>query len=199
MHNFTSLFAPHAVRLAFWVSYWAWILMEVWIFSRDMKKGSGEKKDRGSIFGIFAGIGGGVTLAFWAPHLWPWAAMPLPYDAIFWTAIAMMWIGIVFRLWSVLTLGKHFRTSVRILDEHKLVTHGPYRFLRHPSYTGGLITITGLGLAFGNWFSLAATFFGALLGYGLRIVVEEAALRGAFGEAYQAHAKRTWAVLPGVW
>ncbi len=199
MTNFTSISAPHLLRLAFWISYWAWIAMEVWIFSRDLKKGSGEKKDRGSIFVIFAGIGGGITLAFWAPHLWPWAHIALPYEPLFWTAFAMMWAGIVLRLWAVFTLGKHFRTSVRILDEHRLITHGPYRWLRHPSYTGGLLTITGVGLAFGNWISLAAAFCGALLGYGLRILVEEAALRVAFGAKFDAHAKRTWAVLPGVW
>ena len=199
MQIFTPLLAPETMRLAFWISYWSWIAMEVWIFSRDLKKGSGERQDRGSILAVIGGIGGGVTLAFWAPHLWPWATMALPREITLWSAVAMIWSGIVLRVWSVLTLGKHFRTAVRILDEHKLVTHGPYRFLRHPSYTGGLITITGVGLAFGNWISLAAAFFGALLGYGLRILVEEAALRGAFGEAYVAHAKRTWAVLPGVW
>lgn len=199
MNTFTAASAPETMRLAFWISYWSWIAMEVWIFSRDRKKGSGEKKDRGSIFVIFASITAGITLAFAAPHLWPWAKIALPRAATMGTAVVMIWSGIALRIWSVQTLGKHFRTSVRILDDHKLVTHGPYRFLRHPSYTGGLITITGVGLAFGNWISLAAAFFGALLAYGVRILVEEAALKGAFGEAYQAHAKRTWAVLPGVW
>lgn len=188
----------HLMQTAFTVSYAAWILMEVWIFSRDLKKGSGQKKDRGSFILICVLISAGITMAFWAPHLWPTARIPFRIP-VFWTAMAMIWAGIALRIWAVLTLGKHFRTSVRILDDHKLVTSGPYRVLRHPSYTGGLITVFGVGLAFGNWISLAAAFGGIFISYCVRIAVEEAALRNHFGAEFDAHAKRTWAVLPGVW
>jgi len=199
MSNIHVLFAPGAMQTAFWISYWAWILMEVWIFSRDIRKGTGQKKDRGSFILIMVLITVGITTAFYAPHLWPWATITLPRDQTFWTAIAMIWAGIALRVWAVLTLGKHFRTSVRILDDHKLVTSGPYRFLRHPSYTGGLITVFGVGLALGNWISLAAAFAGIFISYSVRIFVEEKALREHFGAAFDAHAKRTWAVLPPVW
>jgi len=187
------------VNLAFWISYGAWCVMEIWIFSRDRRATTGEKKDRGSMFFIVLTITAGITLAFYAPHLWPGAKMALPMLPRFSTGIALIWLGIALRVWAVLTLGKYFRTAVRILDDHQLVTHGPYRVLRHPSYTGGLITITGLGIAFGNWLSLAACFGGMFLGYAVRIVVEEAALRAAFGEAYEAHRRRTFAVLPPIW
>ncbi len=183
----------------FWVSYCAWIAMEVWIFSRDRRAASGQKRDRGSFFFIVLSISIGMTFAFMAPHLWPWAKMNLPALPRFWTAITMIWGGIFLRIWAVLTLGRHFRTSVRILDDHKLVTHGPYRFLRHPSYTGGLITVAGIGLALANWISLAAAFGGIFIGYSVRILVEEKALREHFGEAFEAHRKRTWAVIPFVW
>jgi protein-S-isoprenylcysteine O-methyltransferase len=192
------LATPHLTNNAFWISYMAWILMEVWIFSRDIKKGSGEKKDRGTFLLIVLCISAGITTAFYAPHIWPWAHIALSVP-LFWSAIAMIWLGIILRVWAVLTLGKHFRTSVRILEDHKLVTSGPYRVLRHPSYTGGLITVFGVGLAFGNWISLAAAFGGIFISYAVRIFVEEKALRDHFGAAFEAHAKRTWAVLPPVW
>ena len=191
--------SPAVMKLAFWISYWAWILMEIWIFSRDLKKGSGERKDRGSVFVIIVAITAGITVTFMAPHLWPWAKMALPYLPVFWTGIAMVWSGIILRVWAVLTLGRHFRTAVRILDDHKLVTSGPYRVLRHPSYTGGLMTVTGVGLCFGNWISLAAAFGGIFIGYGVRILIEEAALRAHFGAEFEAHRRRTWAVIPLVW
>jgi len=187
------------IRTAFWVSYWAWILMEIWIFSRDLRRAPGERRDRGSFFLIMVTIGGGVTAAFYAPHLYPWARIALPQPQVFWSAIVLMWAGIGLRVWSVLTLGRHFRIAVRILDDHRLVTRGPYRVLRHPSYTGGILTVTGLGLALGNWISLAVAFTGIFIGYGVRIVVEEAALAARFGAAFDAHKKRTWAVIPPVW
>jgi protein-S-isoprenylcysteine O-methyltransferase len=184
------------VRLAFLASYGAWILMEIWIFSRDRRAAGGEKKDRGSVFFIIATISIGQTLAFYAPHLWPSARIPAP---VFWPGVTLVWLGIGLRIWAVQTLGKHFRTAVRILDDHTLVTSGPYRVLRHPSYTGDLIAVAGIGLMLGNWLSLAAAFGGIFIGYAVRIVVEEAALAGRFGEAFTAHKKRTWAVLPPVW
>lgn len=189
----------HDMQLVFWISYCTWILMEVWIFARDARRASGEKKDRGSVFVIIVLITIGISTAFTAPHIWRWAHIDLPPLPVFWTAIALMWAGVVLRTWSVLTLGRHFRTSVRILDDHKLITSGPYRILRHPAYTGGTLTLIGLGLAFGNWISLAATTSAILLAYGVRILVEEAALKGEFGEAWAAHKKRTWALIPLVW
>lgn len=183
----------------FWISYLAWCAMEAWIFSRDLRTAKGERKDRGSFFVIVILITAGITNAFWAPHLWPWARIALPAQPLFWFAIALIWAGIVLRIWAVLTLGRHFRIAVRILDEHKLVTHGPYRVLRHPSYTGGLMTLSGVGLAFGNWISFAGAFFSILIAYGLRIIVEEAALRERFGADFEAHRKRTWAIIPLLW
>jgi protein-S-isoprenylcysteine O-methyltransferase len=144
-------------------------------------------------------ITAGMFIAFLAPHLWPWARIALPPVPLFDTAIAMTWTGIVLRIWAVLTLGRHFRTSVRILEGHKLVTSGPYRVLRHPSYTGGLLAVSGIGLAFGNWISLAGASGCIFLGYGMRILIEEAALRAHFGAEFEAHRKRTWAFIPFIW
>ena len=190
-------FSPdQIIRLAFWISYGAWIAMEIWIFARDRRKAAGEGKDRGSFFVIMVSITAGMTAAFYAPHLWPWAAIPFP---VFWPGVALTWIGSVLRLCAVVTLGRHFRIAVRILEGHKLVTRGPYRVLRHPSYTGGILTVIGVGLMLGNWISLAAAFAGIFIGYSVRIVVEEAALQAHFGDAFTAHKKRTWAVLPPLW
>jgi protein-S-isoprenylcysteine O-methyltransferase len=187
------------IRHAFWISYWAWIAMEIWIFSRDLRKAPGERKDRGSFWLIMVTIGGGITGAFFAAFTLPWARIELPVAPVFWFAIGLMWAGIVLRIWAVATLGRHFRIAVRILDDHKLITHGPYRFLRHPSYTGGLMTVFGMGLALFNWVSLALAFGGIFTGYAVRIRIEEAALRERFGEAFEEHKKRTFAVLPPVW
>jgi protein-S-isoprenylcysteine O-methyltransferase len=183
----------------FWISYWAWALFEIWVFSRDRRAAHGKRSDGGSVFVIFFFITVAITTAFVAPYAAPWARIALPAEPVFYTAIGLIWFGLIFRLWAILTLGRFFRTSVLIHDDHKLVTSGPYRVLRHPAYTGGVITMTGIGLAMGNWISLAGAFVCILMAYGWRIIFEEKALRARFGEAFEAHRKRTWAVIPFLW
>lgn len=186
-------------QLAFWISYTAWCVVEFFIYRRDRRAATGETRDRGSKQIIYAMVFAALTIAFAAPHLWPWARIPLPALPVFWTAIAMIWLGVALRLWAVITLGKHFRFTVHIHDDHKLVTSGPYRFLRHPAYTGGLVTISGIGLAMGNGISFAGAFLCLFVAYAWRIIVEEAALRARFGDAFEAHRRRTWAIIPPVW
>jgi len=109
------------------------------------------------------------------------------------------WSGIALYVWCVRTLGTSFRTSVQLLDGQRLVTRGPYRVLRHPAYTGGILIFAGTGLAIGNWLSFAAATLAAVIGYGFRIRVEERALKERFGAEFEANRRRTWAVIPLVW
>jgi len=114
-------------------------------------------------------------------------------------AAMLIWAGLAFRFWAILTLGRFFRVTVLMHDEHRLVTKGPYRLLRHPSYTGSLMTLFGIGLFMNNWISLLAVFAGSLAGYGIRIRVEERALAVRFGDAFARQRARSWAVIPFVW
>jgi len=183
----------------FEVSYVAWIAMEMWILSRDRRRFTGRVADRGSFFGFFICYWAGIGLAFFAFFRHPEWRMTVLQPGLSWVGILMIWAGMAFRLWAVLTLGAFFRTSVVVQDGHQLVTAGPYRWLRHPAYTGAIITTTGLGLAFGNWGSLAALMLFPSLAIAFRIHVEERALTEQFGEAYRDFRKRRAAVLPVVW
>ncbi|HEY2177086.1 MAG TPA: isoprenylcysteine carboxylmethyltransferase family protein, partial [Caulobacteraceae bacterium] len=113
--------------------------------------------------------------------------------------IALMWLGIGLRQWSVATLGRFFRITVVVQEDHKLVTAGPYRWLRNPSYSGVMLTVLGQGLTFGNWVALLVLVGGVLAALAWRIAVEARALRGHFGPAYEAWAKKSWALIPWVW
>jgi len=68
--------------------------------------------------------------------------------------------------------------------------------LRHPAYSGGLLTMVGIGLAMGNWLSLLAIMLVLLPAYGYRIGVEERALKGRFGESYDRYAASRWRLIP---
>jgi protein-S-isoprenylcysteine O-methyltransferase Ste14 len=183
----------------FQVSYFAWFAMELWILSRDRRRFTGRVADRGSFFGFFICYWAGLGLAFYAFSRHPEWRMTVLQPALSWLGIVMVWAGMAFRLWAVLTLGAFFRTSVVVQHGHRLVTAGPYRWLRHPAYTGAIITTTGLGLAFGNWASLAALLVFPSLAIAFRIHVEERALTEQFGEAYRDFSKNRSAVIPAIW
>jgi protein-S-isoprenylcysteine O-methyltransferase Ste14 len=99
----------------------------------------------------------------------------------------------------VLVLGRFFTTDVRVHAGQAVVDTGPYRWVRHPSYTGLLITLAGIGLALGNWGALAALVVLPAIGLVVRIRVEERALREALGEPYRRFADSRARLLPGVW
>ena len=182
-----------------WVSYSAWFLMEMWVMSRDRRRFTGRTADRGSFFGFFICIWTALAVAFLAESRHPEWRIAVLQPALSWAGVGMIWGGMAFRLWAIQTLGAFFRPSVVLQEGHQLVTAGPYRWLRHPSYTGAIITMTGLGLALGNWVSLAAMAFFPALAIAYRIHAEERALSEQFGEAYRDFRKTRSAVIPVIW
>lgn len=183
----------------FWVSYVAFFFATMWVHSRERGKVQGDNRDRGSRAGIYALSFVGAAFALAGPVLRPGARIPLPHALLFYTSIALFWAGTILYPWAAITLGAFFRTSVQLLDGQRLVTRGPYRILRHPAYTAGMLVFTGIGLATGNWLSLVGAVLCVAIAYAWRVYIEEAALRERFGAEFEAHRKRTWAIIPLVW
>jgi protein-S-isoprenylcysteine O-methyltransferase len=183
----------------FTLSFAAWFLVETWVFSRDRRHAEGETVDRWSLLTIGLAVVGSMAVSFWAAAVLQRATISTAQSLVFWVGIGLMWAGIGLRLWAIVTLGRFFRTTVVVQDRHQLIRSGPYRLLRHPAYSGSILTMIGLGLALDNWVSLAAMLLGAALAYLWRIRAEEAALGARFGDAYAEYRRGTWAVLPCVW
>jgi protein-S-isoprenylcysteine O-methyltransferase Ste14 len=115
------------------------------------------------------------------------------------TGIVIMWLGLAVRAWSVATLGRAFRTTVEVDAGQAVVSRGPYRLVRHPSYTGLLLLAAGFGLSAGNWLALAVCLMLPLVGLLRRIQVEEAELTRVLGDPYVAYRERTKRLVPGLW
>ncbi len=107
--------------------------------------------------------------------------------------------GVALRWWAILVLGRFFTVDVAIHADHELVTRGPYRVLRHPSYTGALLAVAGMGVLYGSWPALVVLLVPVVAVMLVRIAVEERALAAAFGESWRAQCARTWRLVPGVW
>jgi protein-S-isoprenylcysteine O-methyltransferase Ste14 len=175
---------------------WIWALSEIigsYIIPRLRQKGKVKaRSDRGSRLVIWLGIFVSIFLSdYFAIN----NITPIP-ESFFYVGIVLMLAGIVFRQWAIWVLGRFFSTRVRIVSDHRIVMEGPYRFLRHPSYTGMLMILLGLGLASRTWLGtvIILALFSLVIGY--RVSVEENALKAEFGQEYLEYAKKTKRLFP---
>ncbi|KAH9933027.1 uncharacterized protein B0H18DRAFT_674679 [Fomitopsis serialis] len=138
---------------------------------------------------------------------------------LFLAGAAVGYFGAYFRWQCYRTLGRLFTFEVSIREGHKLITEGPYQYVRHPSYTGGILSATGLGLMYiapGSWIrecgilatrggKIAAWTYVAAFLYGSASLVqrapqEDVLLKKQFGEEWEAYAKRVpYRILPYIY
>jgi protein-S-isoprenylcysteine O-methyltransferase Ste14 len=110
--------------------------------------------------------------------------------------LVLIFLGLAIRWTAILTLRKHFTVNVNIGDSHQLIDTGIYHFVRHPSYTGSLVSFLGLGLTFSNWLCVLVIFIPIFVAFAYRIKVEEQALREHFGDKYEQYCRQTRRLLP---
>jgi protein-S-isoprenylcysteine O-methyltransferase Ste14 len=161
----------------------------------DQLRGRGRRQDIGSTLVLLGCVVAAFVAAIRLQHL---AAGALPGSLAGWLAggLALMWSGLGLRVWAIDHAGGLFHAVVVVPRDHRLVTTGPYRLVRHPSYTGALLTAAGFGLTLGHWTSLLVLVVGWSAGLAYRIRVEEGALRRAFGTAYDEYRARTRRLIP---
>jgi protein-S-isoprenylcysteine O-methyltransferase len=114
-------------------------------------------------------------------------------------AVAFFAVGLVVRWWAIVTLGRFFTVDVTIEKDHELVQRGPFRWVRHPSYTGVLLAFVGWATTLGNWVAMAVVLVPIFIAFLIRMNVEEEALQRALGEQYAAYIRRTKRLVPGVY
>jgi protein-S-isoprenylcysteine O-methyltransferase Ste14 len=112
-----------------------------------------------------------------------------------WIGVLLFGLGSVLVFWSGVALGRLYSGDVTLQEDHRLVTNGPYRWIRHPRYTGGILLASGLSLTFDSWIGLLASlaFIGIVL---FRIRDEEALMGEAFGPEWEAYCQRTARLIP---
>ena len=113
--------------------------------------------------------------------------------------IALFAAGLALRWYAIVHLGRFFTVNVSIAADHRLIDTGPYRIVRHPSYTGALMAFLGLGLCIANWASLLSLLVPICLVFLRRIHVEEAVLLQALGDQYRDYMRRTKRLIPALY
>ena len=156
------------------------------------------KKDSRSLFGIvLQGVGFALVWALQRTHFTP--VVPMPQFAEILVALVTMAISaasVWISLAAVHTLGKQWSYQARLVEGHKLIVSGPYRFVRNPIYTGMFGKMLATGLAISHWIALGPAIVVFAIGTAIRIRSEEKLLREAFGDDFAAYTRHVPAVFP---
>lgn len=157
------------------------------------RTGAAQKGDRGSYWLVYMAGTISVVVCFFLRY---WGVGVLP-ASVQYLGLGLMLAGLLLREWSILVLGAFFSPVVEIEAGHRLVTAGPYRWIRHPAYTGMILYFLGISLALATWVGALVVLAAMVAATLYRMRVEEDLLLAAFGAEYQAYMSRTWRLFPG--
>jgi protein-S-isoprenylcysteine O-methyltransferase Ste14 len=172
------------------------VIVDIWTFKR-LRAGA-QRQDSGSRVVIVGTVVLGIILWLLLPGAVSAATITSASVFLFWSGIVLVYAGLAFRLYAIKVLGRYFTTSVAVAADQQVVENGPYRFIRHPSYTGLLIMFLGFGISSANWLGLLALMGCVLIGISYRIHVEERVLQEHLGQRYQKYMRRTKRLIPFV-
>jgi len=174
----------------------AWALLELGVRVGESFRGRGRRqRDRGTRILVALTVGAAIGTAVAARSSPPLRTSASPQAA----GLIVLWLGLALRAWAIATLGRSFRTTVEVDPGQTVISTGPYRWVRHPSYTGLLLILAGFGLSRGNWLALAACLLLPLPSFVWRIKVEESELERVLGDAYRTYGAGTARLVPRVW
>ncbi len=121
------------------------------------------------------------------------------YDWFTYLFLAIALFGLIFRSWAYITLGKFFTMHLQTKNDQPLIENGPYRFLRHPSYTGAFLTYSFIPLFLGSYRAAILSVLLLLFAFYRRIILEEKMLVAHLGEKYNSFCQKRSRLIPFIW
>jgi protein-S-isoprenylcysteine O-methyltransferase len=188
---------PYA--LVFWAVY-VWAFLPEWKVVQGGRKGikSADSKDSGSLKVILGGMWVALLLAYPLAFVKAWVFPQGWQLPLFVIGMLMIVLGSLLRRYCWRTLGEYFTGDVKAQPDQPVITSGPYRWVRHPSYTAGMVMFIGIGLALGSWLSFALLTVATIATYSYRVAVEERVLLETIGEPYRSYMKERKRFIPYV-
>ena len=185
--------------LIFWAVY-------IWAFFPEVRivqggvKGARQagSKDSGSLRVLLGGMWIALLLAFPLAFVPAWSFPRRAQLPIFVAGLLLIVLGSLLRRYCFSTLGEFFTGDVRARQDQPVISTGPYRWVRHPSYTAGMMMFIGIGLALGSWASAALLTIGTVATYGYRVAIEERLLLQTLGEPYASYMKGRRRFIPHI-
>src|SRR4030095_8931153 len=163
--------------------------------TRRSRSKTGTKQDRSTLGMIWLVIAVSVTAGVFVAQ--NFRAAVLAHARLFASGGVVLFVaGLMLRWWAIITLGRFFTVDVTIEKDHELVERGPFRMVRHPSYTGVLMAFMGFALSLGNWAALLVILLPITAAFVHRMNVEEDALSRALGPQYTDYMRRSKRLVP---
>ena len=156
-----------------------------------------EEKGNRSFWAILPGF----LVAFFVPPL-EWLYLPASLPCTLWMQVAglvLILAAVILRIWARAHLRGLYSGHVEVQVGHRLVQSGPYRFVRHPGYTGFLLIALGLSIGYSSWIALAAIPLLLLPGLAYRMRVEERLLAEEFRDDFRSYARKPRKLIPWIW
>jgi len=180
---------PYA--LIFWSVYvWAfWPEFGILMRAGKANRARSGSQDAKSLQVIMMGMWIGLLLAFPLARIQAFQFPPGARLIAFWTGTALLFTGSLLRRHCWRMLGEYFTGNVQTVSGQVVVDRGAYRYVRHPSYTAGIMMFLGIGVALESWLSALITFVAAAGVYVYRVSVEERALASSLGQPYVDYMK----------
>jgi protein-S-isoprenylcysteine O-methyltransferase Ste14 len=192
------IFRHDPAEVAFTVALGGWVAFEAVMRVRQRLRATGTAAPDPSSFVLVIALTAAIIAA---EVLGRRGRLPWP-GGLVWPVVAglvLIVAGVGLRAWSIVTLGRFFQYQIRVQPGHRLVADGPYRYLRHPSYTGIALVLAGVALASDDVWSLVAVAVLGGAGLAVRIRAEERQLSQALGAEYERFAAGRKRLVPGIW
>jgi protein-S-isoprenylcysteine O-methyltransferase Ste14 len=178
---------------------WSVWFISVVVLSRLLRSSQYDKKgqDKGSFGIIWITVGIAITLAIYCTVYinFPISSLLIiPY-----IGLILMVLGMIIRFIAVWSLGRLFTVDVTIRENHVIKKEGLYSIIRHPSYSGSLVSFVGFSISLNNWLSLLIITILVTLAMLYRIRIEEKLLIDQFGSEYTEYMKRTYRLIPFIY
>jgi protein-S-isoprenylcysteine O-methyltransferase Ste14 len=118
--------------------------------------------------------------------------------AVRWVGLGMVFAGYALMSWAVIALKNQFSVDVTIQEDHKLITTGPYSYIRHPRYLGIILLLSGMSLVFRSWMAFIFALASVLVLI-WRIRDEENLMHQEFTDTWEQYTKRSWRLIPYIY
>jgi len=178
---------PSIVLFVFFSIYWG-------ASSKNSAQTKSSESRRSTIFHQILINAAYLILLFPIPGLTGWYLPPQLHYLVT-IGVIVEAAGILLAIWARRHLGRNWSAAVRIGEGHELIRSGPYRFLRHPIYTGVLCIAGGIAISWGQYHALVGLAM-IIAAYIRKTRLEDEILQREFGDAYVDYRRHTWGLVP---
>jgi len=168
--------------------------LEVWLKRRE-RTGADASRDGGTLK-LISRCRNLAFLIAMTSAFYPLVALPGGRASQLLTGATLVFAGFLLRFWAVAKLGPFYTNVVALSAEQRIIKTGPYKYARHPGYSGALLFYLGIGIATGSLWGLVLIMLLVAYAFGRRMKVEEKVMLEAFGQEYLDYMQKTKKLIP---